>query len=277
MADDVPALVQAARDFLKALKDVEIPKGYVRDTMPDADLKSVKGISAVLKSLGHFIEAKQELMSVDANKALIERLQGADGVNLADMLVNIATAPDDLSQRKEELRAALTIAGESLFDKLGLAVRNIARDKGMQLDRNDEELTGGPQPDDAERGGPADEKRDKGTWRESIQNPDAPKTPDADIRRAAQEEEKKSGVDDAAIRKSAQSGGQDFVPGKEHKTDYEKGEGAGDANYFREQAGEMSEIRAYAGMAAKLTGEFKRHLQVPVMGRQGVVPRPPGS
>lgn len=272
---EIPALVQAARDFLKSLKDETIPPGSVRDVMDDKYHKT-KGLSIVLKALGEFIDLKQEMVAVDANRALVARLKGEDGIDLASMIVDIATNPDDLAVRREALRKALTIGNDSIFDRIKLAVGNIARDKGIQMEDNLDQAGGEDDPRRRKRG-PSNESKDKGTWRESIHDVDKPKVSDDEIRRAANENDKAGGnVDDKAIRESAQGGPKDFTPGDDHKTEYEKAEDRPDTGYFQDQADEYQEIRAYAKMAQKLTREYRRIMEAPVAGRGGMA-RPGGE
>jgi|GEM_PF-3680775 len=116
-APELPALAQAARTFMASMKDEKLPNGAVRDSM-DEKYTKLKGLSVVLRGIGEFIDSKQDLVSVDANRTLVARLKGEDGNNLAFMMFDIASNPDDLMARREELRKALIVNGESIFDRI---------------------------------------------------------------------------------------------------------------------------------------------------------------
>jgi|GEM_PF-4795440 len=139
----------------------------------------------------------------------------------------------------------------------------------MQLDDNDAQQWGEPDPNDRKRGS-SQEHRDAGTWAESIHKDDKPKISDEDVRRGAKENDKTGGgVDEGGIKKSAQDGPKDFELTGDHRTEYEKGEDKNDA-YFIEQGVEIREIRDYAKMAQRLTRAYRQTMETHVTGRAGM-------
>jgi hypothetical protein len=134
---NVPPLVQAARDFMQRLKDIHVPAGEPFDAL-SAPLRAKPGPRTALAAVAEFIDLRQELAAIDANKKLLERLRGKDGHNIIDDIGTLTFASqDELAAKEVLLREALTIRGKNAFEAMNLAVRNIARDKSIQLDRDD--------------------------------------------------------------------------------------------------------------------------------------------
>lgn len=260
MSDTPPPLVAFARSALPEFREIGLPPGKIDgliETTSDPDGKpfSRKGLGVVLKGLAEFIAQYRDELSWDATDPLIARLEGKDGKDkLSTLLADIAMASEEeLAGKAAMLREALKVGNTDLASALKLAVKNIARDKAIQLDGNDFEFHGRG-PDDKGKSS-RDPKGDAGTWRESIHKDDKPAISDEDVRKGAAAHDASGNVvnpDD--IKKSAQSGSGDFRRGRDDMNTYEQAEaaGSGDQDFFRQRGAEKVEITAYVRLADQI-------------------------
>ena len=211
MTDSPPPPVASARTVMKILKDAVPPPGNIRAALPDA-LRNTKGLRVILAAMAEFIETHQEGAALSANKTLLERLKAKDGRGIADQIAELTFAsPDEIPEKTRLLRETLTLRDRNLFEAMNLAVRNIARDHGLHMDDAQGKLRG------------RSAKDDKDTWAEFLhKGPDAGIS-DEDIRKAALGFDK-AGIDDAAIKDSANFGKGEFKADDAHLSDYERGE-----------------------------------------------------
>lgn len=124
------SLEQASRDFLGALKDIEIPEGVVKDEIAferAGKIQGIKGAGAVLKGAATFVEWHQELESADANKPMLNRVLGDKETSsspLAALITNVAMGEDDAAKK---LAASLYINDDDTIGRLALALNNIGK------------------------------------------------------------------------------------------------------------------------------------------------------
>lgn len=261
MANTVPS-TDSAREFIKKVKKMPVPRGKTRDTMLPAVLE--KSPLAALAAVIEFIELNQELMSIDANKPVLDRMRGENGVMNIVTELAIGPSPENLPGIERKLQAALEIRGVNVWEMLEMAIKNIARDQKIQLER--EELH------DDERGKPpvrpvdgkCDEMADQGTWRENLHRGPQPDISDADVRRAAEQHDKDAAPpNEQDIRRSAQQvGDKPFRPDARDLTEYERMErrGIGDDDFHHEQFQARHETQAYYTLVRRIRAAFDNTL-----------------
>lgn len=263
---DEQTIVDAARAFLKEFANMDVPEGNVYDIIMAGDNapdpESLNGARQLIRATGEFIDLTQEMDAIDANAKVVQRLQGKgpDGdtvTHIGDMITNIAIG-DDVSHWTTMLRATLEVdRGENLFDAAERAVKNILRDKKLQVDDNLTMEGRNREESDEDR-----RKRDEGTWRQSTHATDdeAPDVSDDDVRRAAQEHDKEGGsVNDRAIERSANEGVQD-ISGSNPTSDYEARERREGLEYLKQGSQEAQEAMQYGRIAILLRRNFEQTL-----------------
>lgn len=219
------SIEQASRDFLAALKDMEIPEGDVRDDIAEAGLK-VAGATAVLKGIATFIEYNQELETIGANKPVLERILGDKQTGSPALSVRITDAA--IGEDPLPLIAALKIRDDPTITMLRVALNNLggfeAADSWRQnLDR-----------------GADDNNVDDGAVRGSARDdPGAPPPPSA------------RDISDSA------RGGNEFRPPADRGTDFGRELSSGDAARKRAEAREGI---AYWELLKKVEAVYDRTL-----------------
>lgn len=237
---DVPPLVQAAREFNKALKDLTPPKGKSNNALPEV-LQGKSGALAVTRALAEFMTYEQDLNDISNNQPVIDRLRGKDVQCLSDLITEIAIGgePEELAQKEKLLRSMVDVRGKPLMERMGLAIRNIGRMKEIQLDDN----LGDEEDPQHRRDSIRDEQRDRGTWRQSLHDGPKPQASDDEIKRSAGSDGEK--IDDI-VKKSLGDDGEDAVRNSSKSSDFEKGEDDRlHDQYMDEERETMRQIRAY--------------------------------
>lgn len=265
MATDAQQRIQkAAQEFLARVSKMERPKdGSVADFMHDMP---GKGLNACLRAAAECIGNSEDIAMQTASKDLLTRLRDlceknprdASGhindhpYNPTDALLAVAYPGEDgnLTVAIQNLREAFTHKGRPVLDELSRMFTDVAVNKNMELDDNVRDQGGKPKgTGDAPKG-----------WRESLRDEGKPVADDKAIRDSAKEFDKeKPPVNDNDIKKSA-AGGNDFVMGDEHRTEYERTEGAGGLEYLAGLQGETRDIRRYAALTKQIQAAFDETL-----------------
>lgn len=191
MTEETPRLITFARNTLREFKDVGLPPGKVLDRTKfgaTSDGKPIKtGLGVALQGLADFIALYRDELAWHGTDPLISRLEGGDRKpKISTLLADIAIASEhELDGKTAQLREALKVGNTDIIPALELAIRNIARDKSIQLGDNDLEFHNFEPENDQTSG--RSKKGDAGTWRASLHDvtPGAPNISDQEIRQSA--------------------------------------------------------------------------------------------
>jgi len=227
----------------------------------------VTSLKAMFAAIALFIEQNQERLC-HSNDNLLARLRGEDGFGIADILGEITKIEkeEDLPQLRKlkgKLSWALTLEEKRttvpLLDKLNLVINNIIIDKRKQLEGTDAHRYG--LDDDRHDDENDRRKKDKGSWRESIHDPDKPDVRDDTYRQNAGEFDKTHNpLDDKTIKKSANDGKDDFKPSDADKTPFDDFEENSGHKYLTDEEKVWREYQAFARLVKALTSNMNLKL-----------------
>ena len=236
-------MTDAVRRFMSKVKDIDVPEGQVRDELPES-LQGKSGAMPALHALADCIDIYADISQQNGgNSVLIKRLKGDDTLtSLAGIMGDVAIGGD--ADKERLLRETLRIRDDDLFERLLVAIKNIATERTIELHIN--------------RSGEGRPKVDEsGTWMESVHG-DGPTVDDEQIRREARKHDDETGAKeiDDVVKDSSGAGDIDKIVDGE-QSNYERAENArADVRYLKQSFREGREINGYYNVLLQLKSAY---------------------